>query len=83
MIQLAKIEIDNGRSIIKGVRSKFINLFSTKDNNKCKIDTEGEKLELINIKGKIEEIGYNMNSLTYSLFIFGIVLVVCLLFLMS
>ena len=80
---IAKIEIDNGRSIIRGVRNKFINSFSTKDNNKRKIDTEGEKLGLINIKGKIEEIGYNMNSLTYSLFIFGIVLVVCLLFLMS
>ena len=83
MIQLVKLEIDYGKSIIRRMRSRFINLFSTKDINKCKIDTEGEKLKLINIKGKIEEIGYNMNSLTYSLFIFGIVLVVCLLFLMS
>ncbi|MFT5875988.1 MAG: hydrogenase-4 component B, partial [Clostridium sp.] len=80
---ISKIEIDYGKSIVRRVRSGFINLFSNKDITKCKIDTEGEKSQLLNIKGKIEEIGYNMNSLTYSLFIFGIVLILCLLFLMS
>lgn len=79
---ISKIEIDHGKSIIRRMRRRFIVLFSTKANI-CKIDIEEEKSEIINIKRKIEEIGYNMNSLTYSLFIFGIVLVVCLLFLMS
>ena len=80
---ITKIEINNGKSILRGVRSKFINLFVIKDINKPKINFEREKAGLINIRGKIEEIGYNMNSLTYSLFIFGIVLIMCLLFLMS
>jgi hypothetical protein len=80
---ITKIEIDNGKSIIRGVRSKFINLFDSKNNVNCKINIEPEKSGLINIKEKIKEVGYNMNSLTYSLFILGIVLIVCLLFLMS
>ncbi|MBK5240513.1 proton-conducting transporter membrane subunit [Clostridium sp.] len=80
---ITKIEIDNGKSIIRVVKSKFINLFVTKDVNKCKNDIEREKSGIINIKEKIEEIGYNMNGLTCSLFIFGIVLIMCLLFLMS
>ncbi|MGV8980334.1 complex I subunit 5 family protein [Clostridium sp.] len=79
---ISKIEIDYGKSIVIRIRSRFLKLFSTKTNI-CKIDIEGEKAELVNIKRKIEEIGYNVNSLTYSLFIFGIVLVVCLLYLMS
>ena len=80
---ISKIEIDYGKFIIRRMRSKFINLFNIKNNNICKTEIEGEKLKIINIKEKIGEIGYNMNSLTYSLFIFGLVLVVCLLFLMS
>ncbi|MBU3092217.1 hypothetical protein KPL35_09015 [Clostridium sp. CF011] len=78
-----KREIDYGKAIIRRMRSVFINLFNTQDINKCKIEMAEEKSEIINVKSKIEEIGYNMNSLTYSLFIFGILLVVCLLFLMS
>ncbi|MBU3189292.1 complex I subunit 5 family protein [Clostridium bowmanii] len=79
---ISKIEIEQGKSIVRRMRSGFIKLFSSKGNID-KIDIETEKSELINIKKKIEDIGYNMNSLTYSLFIFGIVLIVCLLFLMS
>ncbi|MGH4138160.1 complex I subunit 5 family protein [Clostridium sp.] len=79
---ISKVEINYGKSIVKRMRNKFFELFRTKANI-CKIGVEGEKSELINIKKKIEDIGYNMNSLTYSLFIFGIVLVVCLLYLMS
>lgn len=88
---IAKIEIDNRKSVLKQVTRKLNNLFVakdikkdvTKDVKKHKINMNVEEAGLINIKGKIQEIGYNMNSLTYSLFIFGIVLVVCLLFLMS
>ena len=80
---ITKIEIDNGKSIIRVVKSKFINLFVTKRGNKCKNEIEREKSGIINIKGKIQEIGYNMNGLTCSLFIFGIVLIMCLVFLMS
>lgn len=83
MDSISKIEIDYVKSIIRRMRSGFINLFSNKDLTKCKMNIEVEKSQLINIKGKIEEIGYNMNSLTYSLFIFAIILIVCLLFLMS
>ena len=79
---ITKMEIDNGKPLLRGIRSKFINLFVIKDNNKRKINFEQEKSGLINIKDKIEEIGYNMNGLTYSLFIFGIVLIVCLIYLM-
>ncbi|MBZ9608238.1 hypothetical protein G9F73_010520 [Clostridium estertheticum] len=79
---ISKREIDYGKSIIRRMRSEFVNLFSTQDINKCKIEREEETSEIVNIKSKIEEIGYNMNSLTYSLFIFGILLVVSLLFLM-
>jgi len=80
---ISKLEIDYGKSIMRRIRSRVINLFNIKDINKCSIDIDVDNLKLINIKGKIEEIGNNMNSLTYSLFIFGIVLIVCLLFLMS
>ncbi|MBU3113545.1 complex I subunit 5 family protein [Clostridium lacusfryxellense] len=79
----SKMEIDYGKSIIIKMKSRFITLFSRGDINKFKIDEHKETSELINIKRKIEDIGYNMNSLTYSLFIFGIVLIVCLIFLMS
>ena len=77
---ISKMEIDYGRSIVKRLRSGYSNLISIKNINKNKVDLKVEKPELINIKGKIEEIGYNMNSLTYSLFISGMVLVVCLIF---
>ena len=77
---ISKMEIDYGKSIKERMIARFTNLFSTKDINKSITDTEVKKSEIKNIKGKIEEIGYNMNSLTYSLFISGIVLIVCLLF---
>jgi len=81
MDSISKIEIDYGKSIIKKLRYGLINLFSIKNINKNKANIKVEKPELINIKGKIEEIGYKLNSLTYSLFISGIVLITCLLFL--
>lgn len=81
MDSISKIEIDYGKSIIKKLRYGLINLFSIKNINKNKANIKVEKPELINIKGKIEEIGYKLNSLTYSLFISGIVLIACLLFL--
>lgn len=80
---ISKMEIDYGKSAVRRMRSGFINLISVKDINKCKIDVQGENSELLNIKEKMEEIGYSMNSLTCSLFIFGILLIVCLLFLMA
>jgi hydrogenase-4 component B len=80
---ITKIEIDNVKYVTKGVGSKINDLFLTKNISKHKINIEREKLEKTNIKDKIREMVHNMNSLTYSLFIFGILLIACLLSLMS
>ncbi|MGH4049943.1 MAG: complex I subunit 5 family protein [Clostridium sp.] len=78
---ISRIEIIHGESIKKRILNVFLNLFSNKAIPKSKMD--GENAQLSNIKSKIHELGYNMNSLTYSLFIFGILLVISLLFFMS
>jgi len=88
---ISKLEINYVNSLIKRIRGKLISLFSvietnkkiiTSKKNKIKLDSEMEKLKLMSIKDRFEEIGYNMNSLTSSIFIFGFILIGCLLFLM-
>ncbi|MCB2288319.1 hypothetical protein LGK97_00880 [Clostridium sp. CS001] len=78
---ISKMEINYGKSILTGMRSGIINLFKIKDIAKREISNHEESRGIVNIKERAEEIAHNMNSLTYSLFIFGILLILCLLFL--
>ncbi len=78
---IGKLEIDYEKSIKRKIKNRVIKLFSIKT-KMCKKDIEAEKVDIVSIKKKMEDIFYNMNSLTYSVFILGIVLIVCLLFLM-
>jgi formate hydrogenlyase subunit 3/multisubunit Na+/H+ antiporter MnhD subunit len=75
---LCKMNIDVDKSMRHGIANNIAlisNIKGVKD-NRCIHDEESELT--FNIKDKVGQIGHNMNSVNYSIFIFGIVLVVCL-----